>query len=116
MSDFTLFHNPRCSKSRKALELLRERGIEPSIVEYLKSPPTAVQVTELIRKSGATAHEFLRAKEAPYGEQGLSADSTVSEIAKAISEHPVLLERPVLVRGDRAVIARPPERVFELLD
>jgi arsenate reductase len=116
MSDVTLFYNPSCSKSRKALELLRERGIEPAIVDYLKQPPTAAQITDLIKKSGAPAHEFVRPKEAPYGELGLSADSHAETIAEAIAEHPVLLERPILVRGDRAVIARPPERVFELLD
>lgn len=116
MSEVTLFHNPRCSKSLKALELLRERGIEPAIVEYLKAPPTATQVEVLIQKSGAPAHDFLRTKEAPYRELGLSADSATETIAKAIADNPVLLERPVLVRGDRAVIARPPERVFELLD
>ena len=116
MSDVTLFYNPSCSKSRKALELLRERGIEPAIVDYLKQPPTAVEIAELIKKSGAPAHDFVRPKEASYRELGLSADSHVETIAEAIAKHPVLLERPILLCGDRVVIARPPERVFELLE
>jgi len=116
MSDVTLFHNPRCSKSRKALELLRERGIEPTIVEYLKDPPDTPTIAALIEKSGAPAHDFLRVKEAPYRELGLSAESAPAVIAEAIAKEPVLLERPILVKGARAVIARPPERVFELLD
>lgn len=110
-----LFHNPRCSKSRKALSLLQEHEAGPIVVEYLLDPPSADAVLELIRKSGGNAGDFVRRKEAAYAESGLSANSSVNEIAEAIAQRPSLLERPVLVVGERAVIGRPPERVLELL-
>jgi arsenate reductase len=110
-----VYHNPRCSKSRQALELLRQRGHEPEIVEYLKAPPSANAVKELIELLGVAPQELLRKKEAPYAELGLGKEPSKADVAKAIAAHPVLLERPVVVVGKRAVIARPPERALELL-
>ena len=110
-----IYHNPRCSKSRRTLEILRERGLEPEIVEYLSSPPSAERVLELARLLERPVHEILRSKEAAYGERGLSTDSSEAELADAVAEEPLLLERPIVVSDDRAVIGRPPENVLELL-
>ena len=110
-----IYHNPRCTKSRQALELLRERGITPDVVEYLKTPPSAAEVKELVRMLKVAPHELLRSKEAAYAEQKLSKTSGLDQIAEAIARAPILLERPVVVVGKRAVIGRPPEKVLELL-
>jgi arsenate reductase len=116
MSEVTLYHNPRCSKSRAALELLRSRGIEPTIVAYLDHPPDAQALAELLRKLGVGPRQALRTGEPEYAALGL-ADPALDDAAllQAIASHPSLLERPIAVRGARAVIGRPPERVLELL-
>jgi arsenate reductase len=111
----TIYHNPRCSKSRQTLELLREQGIEPVVVEYLKDPPTERRVEELISLLKIEPHAILRSKEAPYAEHGLSKKSSVKAVAKAIAQSPVLLERPIVVKGKKAAIGRPPENVLEIL-
>jgi arsenate reductase len=112
-----LYHNPRCSKSRGALELLRERGIEPQIVAYLDQPPSVAELQELLRLLGTGARSLLRDGEPEYTELGL-ADPSLDEEAliAAMAAHPRLIERPVFVHAGRAVIGRPPERVLELLD
>jgi arsenate reductase len=111
-----LFHNPRCSKSRGALELLRARGLEPRIVTYLDEPPSTGELRDLLRKLRVPARALLRTGEAEYAELGL-ADETLGNDAllEAMSAHPRLIERPIFVVGDRAVIGRPPERVLDLL-
>lgn len=111
----TLYHNPRCSKSRQTLAVLRDHGVEPTIVEYLKNPLSARAVSTLIGKLGIEPHDLLRRREAPYRELGLSADSTKADVAAAIAAHPILMERPVVVVGDRARIGRPPEAVLRIL-
>lgn len=112
-----LYHNPRCSKSRGALELLRERGIEPEIVSYLEQAPTVDQLRGLLRLLGTGPRALLRIGETEYTELGLS-DPALDDAAlvAAMHAHPRLIERPVFVHGGRAVIGRPPERVLELLD
>lgn len=116
MNGTRLYHNPRCSKSRGALELLRERGIEPEIVAYLETPPSPAELRELLEALGLPARALLRTGEDEYGELGL-ADETLpdSALIDAMSTHPRLIERPIFVRDGRAVIGRPPERVLELL-
>jgi arsenate reductase len=111
-----LYHNPRCSKSRGALELLRERGIEPQIVAYLDQPPSIAELRELLHLLGTGARSLLRDGEAEYTELGL-ADPSLDEDAliAAMAAHPRLIERPVFMHAGRAVIGRPPERVLELL-
>ena len=115
-SDLRLFHEPRCSKSRATLALLEERGLRPTIVEYLKQPPTPEEFLALAKALGRPAHELLRTKESAYAEAGLSPESSEAEIAAAVAAHPVLLERPILVAGDRAALGRPPESVLPLLE
>ena len=112
----TLFHNPRCSKSRGALELLRERGIEPRIVAYLDQPPSVAELQDLLRMLGTGARSLLRDGEPEYTELGLSDPSLDQDaLIAAMVAHPRLIERPVFVHAGRAVIGRPPERVLELL-
>ncbi len=111
---FTIYHNPHCSKSRATLALLRENGIEPEIVEYLKNPLEVGQLAELAALLGVAPHALLRTKEDAFKKTGLSASSTPEEILRAIAENPVLLERPIVVSGGRAVIGRPPENVRSL--
>ena len=111
-----LFHNPRCSKSRGALDLLRERGIEPEILPYLDQPPSVAELRELVRMLGVPARDLLRTGEPEYTElaladQGLDEDALLA----AMHAHPRLIERPIFVHRGRAVIGRPPERVLELL-
>lgn len=117
MSDSRYYHNPRCSKSRAALALLAEHGAHPQIVAYLETPPTPDALRDLLRRLGMPARALLRTGEPEYAALGL-ADPTLSEdaLAAAMHAHPRLIERPIFVHGERAVIGRPPERVLELLD
>lgn len=112
----TLYHNPRCSKSREALALLEARGQIPRIVRYLDTPPDATTLKSLLKMLGIPARELLRSKEPEYEELGL-ADSKLSEarLIAAMVAHPRLIERPIAVDGKRAIIGRPPEKVLELL-
>jgi arsenate reductase len=111
-----LYHNPRCSKSRGALELLRARGIEPEIVAYLDAPPSPAELRTLLARLGLPARALLRTGETEYAALGLDDESIAEDrLLEAMSAHPRLIERPILVVGDRAVIGRPPERVLELL-
>ena len=115
MADYTIYHNPRCSKSRQTLALLEEHGVEPEIVQYLNTPPDADTLRGLIKKLGLKrAHDLLRTKEAEYREAGLDADADDDTVIAAIVAHPKLMERPVVVKGARAVLGRPPENVLEL--
>ena len=116
MSQLTLFHNPRCSKSRGALELLEARGLAPTIVRYLETPPSAAELQALLGKLGIGARQLLRTGEDEYKALGLD-DPQLSDaqLIEAMAAHPKLIERPILVAGDRAVIGRPPEKVLEIL-
>ncbi|MGH8488140.1 MAG: arsenate reductase (glutaredoxin) [Gammaproteobacteria bacterium] len=112
----TIYHNPRCSKSRQALELLKKRGIEPEIVEYLKTSPDPKTLERLLKLLHIKPREILRKNEPEYKQAGLD-DPTLNDedLISAIIQHPILLERPIVVSGAKAVIGRPPERVFEIL-
>jgi arsenate reductase len=116
MTDLTLYHNPRCSKSRGALELLQARGLSPTILLYLETPPDAVQLRALLAKLGITARQLLRTGEDDYKALNL-ADKSLSDddLIAAMIAHPKLIERPILMAGDKAVIGRPPENVLEIL-
>ncbi len=115
-AEVTIFHNPRCSKSRQTLELLREHGAQPQIIEYLKTPPDKTTLTRLLKALGLRPRELMRRKERPYKELGLD-DPTLSDDAliEAMVEHPILMERPIVLSRGRAALGRPPERVLELL-
>jgi len=110
-----LLHNPRCSKSRAALALLEERGVDFAVRRYLDEPLDAEELASLRRRLDRPAAEWLRRGEDAYREAGLGPDSDEAAILAAMAAHPILVERPVLVRGGRAVVGRPPERVLELL-
>lgn len=116
MSQISLFHNPRCSKSRRALELLEERGIQPDIVRYLETPPSAAELKALLGKLGIGARQLLRTGEDEYKELELANPALSDEqLIQAMASHPKLIERPILIVGDKAVIGRPPEKVLEIL-
>lgn len=116
MTDAILYHNPRCSKSRAALELLQSRGIEPEIVRYLETPPDAETLRELLGKLGLSARQLLRSGEDEYKALGLTNPALGEEaLIQAMVAQPKLIERPILVIGSRAVVGRPPEQVLELL-
>ncbi|MDR6229572.1 arsenate reductase [Pseudomonas sp. SORGH_AS199] len=116
MSEIVLYHNPRCSKSRAALELLQSRELAVSAVPYLEAPPDASALRELLGKLGLEARQLLRTGEEAYRELNL-ADPALDEDAliAAMAAHPKLIERPIAVCGERAVVGRPPERVLEIL-
>lgn len=118
MSDpIVVYHNPRCSKSRAALALIRERGEEPEVVEYLKTPLDAGALRELLDVLDVPARDLVRRGESPYRELGLANPATTEdELIAAVAAHPILMQRPIVRRGARAVMARPPERVADLLD
>jgi arsenate reductase len=116
MSAVTIYHNPRCSKSRQTLALLEENGITPNIVLYLQSPPDEKTLKTLIKKLGLdSAQQLVRNKEADYKQQGLSKDSTDAELITAMACAPKLIERPIVVKGSKAVLGRPPENVLALI-
>jgi arsenate reductase len=112
----TFYHNPRCSKSRQALELLRARDVEPDIVEYLKSPPSLGELDEILKLLGMEPRELMRRKEAVYKDLALD-DETLDRhsLLQAMVEHPILIERPIAVVEGRAALGRPPEKVLGVL-
>ncbi|MGD9882739.1 MAG: arsenate reductase (glutaredoxin) [Reyranella sp.] len=112
----TIWHNPRCSKSRQTLELLRSRGIEPVIREYLKRPPSRTEVEILIGQVGGDPATLIRDGKPEFKKLGKKkADLAKADVAEAIAAAPVLLQRPVVVSGERAIIGRPPEAVLALV-
>lgn len=111
--DSLLYHNPRCSKSRQALALLQERGVQPRVVEYLREPPDAAALKRLLAMLGLKPRDVLRQKEA--AEAGLDPEMDDAALIAGIAANPAALERPIFVHRGRAVVGRPPERVLELL-
>ena len=116
MSDISIYHNSRCSKSRQTLALLEEQGVQPKIIEYIKTPPTADALTDVLAQLGLNARELLRKGEAIYKELNLADKSlTEQQLIEAMCEHPKLIERPIVIHKGKAKIGRPPEAVLELL-
>jgi len=112
----TIYHNPRCSKSRQALGLLREKGIEPNVVEYLKAPPDAQTLAKLLDMLGIEPRALMRRKEKEYKDLGLDdPDLSREELIAAMVDHPKLIERPIVVKGKQAALGRPPEDVLKIL-
>lgn len=113
----TIYHNPRCSKSRATLALLEERGIQPEVVKYLETPPDAATLRKIISMLGIGARDLLRKGEAEYKELGLDdATKTDDEIIAAMVKHPALIERPIVIANGQARIGRPPDSVLEIID
>lgn len=110
----TIWHNPRCSKSRKTLALLQEKGIEPEIVEYLKTPPSAEELRQVLTLLDITAEELVRKGEAVFKELELK-DADEETLIAAMTANPILIERPVVIHSQRAAIGRPPENVLKIL-
>ncbi len=116
MSSVTIYHNPRCSKSRQTLALLQERGIKPDIVLYLEQVPDPDQLASLCRQLGLSPRQLLRTGEAEYRQLDLDDPALDDKaILQAMAEHPRLIERPIVVKGNKAVLGRPPENVLELI-
>lgn len=111
-----IYHNPRCSKSRETLSLLQQQSAQVEIVDYLKTPPSAEELTQLLHLLGLKARELLRTKEDDYQQLALDNPSlTEQQLIEAMIAHPKLIERPIVVKGNKAVIGRPPSNVLTLL-
>jgi arsenate reductase (glutaredoxin) len=115
MSTFTIYHNPKCTKSRATLTLLQGNGIEPQVIEYLKTPPTAAELKGIIAKLGIEPERLVRKGEGLFKARYAGKTLTDAQWIDAMVENPVLIERPIVVSGARAVIGRPPENVNALL-
>jgi len=112
----TIYHNPRCSKSRATLALLEERGVSPNVVAYLETPPNEAELNVILRALGKEPRDLIRKGEEAYNAQGLDDESLSREaLIKAMVENPVLIERPIVVNGAKAAIGRPPENVLDIL-
>ena len=114
--EITIYHNPHCSKSRETLALLRARGVEPHIVDYLQTPPSPAQLRSLLTALGISARALVRDKEAAWRESGLETVDDEGRIIDALHATPELIERPIVVRGPRAVLGRPPSNIEQLFE
>ena len=115
-TDVTIYHNPRCSKSRATLDLLREQGHQPYIVEYLKNPPSESELAAILKLLGMEPRELMRRKEAEYDRENLDDPGlTRKQLIKMLHDHPRLIERPIVLANGKAVLGRPPESVLEIL-
>ncbi len=111
-----IYHNPRCSKSRQTLQLLKDRGIEPEIIEYLKTPPTAGELNDILNKLGMEPRELMRTKEKEYKETGMDDPSLGRDaLINGMIDTPKLIERPIVLANDKAAVGRPPENVLAIL-
>mgnify|MGYP001765493484 CR=1 FL=1 len=111
----TLWHNPKCSKSREALKLLEEKGVDFEVFKYLDTPPSRSEIVALLKKLGISARDLMRTKEDLYKELGLAKLSDEEALIDALAENPKLIERPILIEENRAVIGRPVEKTIEFL-
>ncbi len=110
-----IYHNTRCSKSRDVCSILEKKKVKTEVIEYLKTPPSQTEIKELLKMLGMKAEEIVRKGEAIYKEKFADKKLTASQWIKALSENPILIERPIIVKGNKAIIGRPPEKVLELL-
>jgi arsenate reductase len=115
MSQLTIYHNPKCQKSRQTLALLREKGLEPTIIEYLSSPPSKTQLKAILNMLKLEPRQLMRQEEPEYKELQLNdSNLTKEQLINAMIEHPRLIQRPIVVYGERAALGRPPESVLTL--
>jgi arsenate reductase len=111
-----IYHNPRCGKSRQTLQLLKDQGIEPEVIEYLKTPPSAQELDDILQKLGMEPRELMRKKEAEYKANGLDDASLDRQaLIQAMVNNPILIERPVVIANGKAALGRPPETVLGIL-
>ena len=116
MSELTIYHNPRCSKSRQTLSILQEKGLKPEIVLYLENTPSADKLAELLTKLGINARDLLRKGEEAYKALELAnPDLSDQELIEAMTNNPKLIERPIVEKGEKAVLGRPPENVLDII-
>ena len=112
----TIYHNPKCSKSRQTLELLKNNGTTPTIIEYLKTPPTAKTLKEILSQLGLAPRDLMRKKEATYAESKLDDPSlSDDDLIDFMIKHPILIERPIVLANGKAALGRPPEQVLDIL-
>ncbi len=109
----TIYHNPRCSKSRETLKLIEDKGIQPQVIEYLKTPPNAEELARILTLLGKGPRDIVRKKEA--AEAGLDLDAPAAQLIAAMVANPAVIERPIVVSGDKAALGRPPESVLTIL-
>ncbi len=114
MSTYVIWHNPRCSKSRQTLGILEEKGIEAEVVKYLEETPSVEEIKVILKKLNISARELMRTKEDEYKTLGLKDETDEQKLIEAMAAHPKLIERPIVIKGDKAVLGRPPEKVLEL--
>ncbi len=113
---FTIYHNPRCSKSRQTLQILRDHGVEPAIVEYLSTPPSPEQLNEILNRLNLEPRDLMRKQEPEYREAGLdNPELNREQLIQGMVDNPKVIERPIVVTDDKAVIGRPPEKVLTIL-
>jgi arsenate reductase (glutaredoxin) len=115
VAEFTIYHNPRCSKSRETLALLQAKGIEPNIVEYLNTPPSASQLKSIVKQLGIRPQQLVRKGEEIYKSRYANKTLSDAQWIEAMVENPSLIERPIVIRGQRAALGRPPQNVLQLL-
>lgn len=114
--DIRIFHNPRCSKCRLTMDILNEKGVDANVVEYLNTPPTASELDEVLGMLGLEPRDLMRKHEAPYKENALdNPELTRDQLIQAMVENPILIERPIIINGNKATIGRPPEKVLDIL-
>lgn len=114
MSKYTIWHNPRCSKSRQTLEILQEKDAQIEVVKYLEVTPNVEEIKEVLKKLNISARELLRTKEDEYKSLGLKDETDEQRLIETMAAHPKLIERPIVIKGNKAVLGRPPEKVLEL--
>ena len=115
MNKFTIYHHARCGKSRQTLALLRENGIEPEIIEYVKTPPDFDTIVEVLKKLDIPAEKLVRKNEAIFKEKYRGRELSEKQIIQAMVDNPILIERPIVIKDNKAVIGRPPENINLLL-
>ncbi len=116
MANVTIWHNPRCSKSRNAATLLEEKGVDAQIVKYLDTPPSKEELVEMLKMLGMSARELMRTKETIYKELNLKDENDEDKLIEAMAENPKLIERPIVIKDGKAAIGRPIENIIALLD
>lgn len=109
-----IWHNPRCSKSRQTMEILEEKGVEAEVVKYLEVSQSVESIKDVLKKLNISARELMRTKEDEYKSLGLKDETDEDKLIEAMATHPKLIERPIVIKGNKAVLGRPPEKVLEL--